>query len=348
MHPADAAVAYIRRHGRLTELDRDPDFEGADERSRSVVGGERLANYFRSQYFNEDEIALLCGQVATAAPPARIVLPSIDEGGLARLAQRELPDSAEYAVIDIGSGFARDTTRPLAAAKPSVRVYMVDRIEREWLDQDWQYIELKYPGAGPPLRTRVPFSRDIATTVNILFRVNGYTNITYVHKCLTPEDSTLGIEDELAGKRVVVTGYKNPKGLGNLTAALAIKLRAEALYLNNSALEKLPKDAPAFGPMRSLLRDRGLSAAEADGVCARISDPRFRPDRPDYWPKPEKYEYSDPAQRQFGETLKLPFVLVQAQHLERNGYAVTVLQEPGERRSYNGPDHHLVARRRSR
>jgi hypothetical protein len=293
---------------------------------------ERAIKFIR-EYIEYDKLIGLAQSVhplhreeITGSPPEfRIFLPGILESEFEKKPLEDIPDSDEYVLVDIGSHLGTRITLPFSRAKPKVQVYMVDCLTRKNIVSDRAY---------DIFSVRTPISEeDIEGSVNRLLQENGYENVRYIQKKLRFGSSLdLGVEDEIKGKRIVLTGFKNPKGLGNLTIEEAVRLEASRVYLNNSALENIinPK-SKHFDWMKEYLSAH-LSPFEIWKFIGLMGYGGRR------------YDYKDEGMRNFALALKLLFVLAQKDKLEKAGYKVKIMRNVKNRDNhFNKPDYNLVA-----
>ncbi|MCK4589365.1 MAG: hypothetical protein KAT77_02910 [Nanoarchaeota archaeon] len=269
-----------------------------------------------------------------------------------KLPLKEIPDSEECVLIDIGSGMGRQKTRPVAKAKPNLRVYMIDRLERKKIEEPYNFKPGVSPEfAGEEFKVRVPISDNIEETVNTLLEANGYKNLIYIHrdlKYLEGEGTNLPeLSQVTVGRRVFFTGYQNPDGLGNITIEEAIFHEAEKIYFNNTGLEKIRPDANRFKLMKNYLQE-DLNEEEIKRVIELMYDPRALVDARG----PKKYDYKIPAQKQFAIVLKQLFALAQLDFLQKNGFETELFLVEWEREgrhysgdNYNEEDHNIIASR---
>lgn len=327
-----AAIDFIRKYGRLNEPGRLPDFcAAAIPESTSSLGRNHL---WRDDPFHHQ--SAVRGADVYRQDFARIGLENMLCADFERSHFSAIPDSEEYVLIDVGSHLGRRVTRPFARSHPNVRVVMVDCLTRADVVDNFNYQRFNHDPPNTPFDLKVAITDDIVSSVNALLQANGYANVRYVHKQLTPADYDLSIPSLTRSRRVVVTGFKNPKGLGAVTAALAVREDAEKLYLTQSGIECVPPSSPTFDPLKKYLASY-FAPEEVNKVIAFIHDPRHTNAL-----HAEKYDRTDEGQRLFSAVLRLLFVLPQKKMLEQNGYTATLFQEARLGAvPYNQPAYHL-------
>ena len=263
-------------------------------------------------------------EITGSEPEFSVHFSGISESEFEQKPLKDVSDSDEFVLIDIGSHLGTRITLPFARARPKVRIYLVDTLTRDDIVGDRAYAMFS-------VRTPVS-SDDIEGSVNRLLEENRYHNVRYVQKKLRFSSSLdLGIEDEVKGKRIILTGFKNPRGLGNLTIEEAIRLEAERVYLNNSSLENIVPESKHFDWIRKYLSEYA-SKEEIDWLIGLFKDGEV------------KYNYKHGSKREFAVALKLLFVLAQKAKLEENGFEVRVLLNIKKKRNnhFNQPDFNLI------
>lgn len=331
-----AAIDFIRKYGRLDEPSRLPDFCAAAIPGWTSPLGHR--HPWRDDPLHHQPA--VSGADVYRHDFARIGLETVLCADFERSHFSAIPDSEEYMLIDVGSHLGRRVTRPFARSHPHVQVVMVDCLKRDDVIDDFNYQRFNH-SHDAPLELKVAITDDIASSVNALLQANGYANVRYVNKQLTPADYDIGIRSLTRSRRVVVTGFRNPKGLGAVTAAIAVREGAEKLYLNQSGIECIPPSSPSFDPLKKYLAPY-FAPEEVAKIIALIHDPQHTDTL-----HAEKYDRTDEGRRLFSAVLRLLFVLPQKKMLEQNGYATTLFQEArlGDV-PYNQPAYHLRAYRR--
>ncbi len=328
-----AAITFIRKYGHLNEPGRLPDFCAAAIPEWTSPLGYR--HPWRDDPLHHQPA--VSGSEVYRHDFSRIGLETVMCADFERSHFSAIPDSEEYVLIDVGSHLGGRVTRPFARSHPHVPVVMVDCLTRADVVDNFNYQRFTY-APDPPFDLKVAVTNDIASSVNALLQANGYTNVRYVHKQITLADYDLGIPSLTRSRRVVVTGFRNPKGLGAVTAALAVREGAEKLYLNQSGIECVPPSSPSFGPLKKYLASY-FAPEEVAKIIALIHDPQHTDTL-----HAEKYDRTDEGRRLFSAVLRLLFVLPQKKMLEQNGYTATLFQEARLADvPYNQPAYHLHA-----
>ncbi len=334
----ERAVRFLKKYGHLDEPGKAPDFRAEDQAGFMTPLAQSYPWYRADPNHFQPE---LLGEEVYENDYNHIELPDMFNKDFEKTPLKDIPDSEDCMLIDIGSGMGRRLTRPLARAKPNLQVVMVDKYGRAELEKAELYkVFPRNDIAGEEFKVKVPITDDAQATFNKLLQVNGYHNVRYVHSKLSLDSYTLPIDTQ--GKRVFMMGMRNPIGLGNITAQLAIELEAEKVYFNNSALEMIKPDSRAYGLMRNFLSSH-MSEAETSKVIDLIYDP----DSSVADLMNQKYDTQKPSERYFANTLKLLFALAQKDHLEKNGFQARIFENlymngPG---FYNCPSHNIIATR---
>ena len=338
-------IAFLRKYGHLDDPERAPTFviQSRPEFRHPYL----MTPQGRAQPWLWSDPAYR--QPARPGDPnyndniSKFSLSSLLRTDFEKMPLKDIPDSEEYVLIDIGSKLGRRVTRPFAKQKPHVRVYMVDCLPKEKItDSDNFFVFPRNDIAGEELKVKVHVTDDLEDSVNRLMQANGYQNITYIQKWVTETDYDLGIDDIAKTRRVIVTGFLNPSGLGNTTTSVGIQYSAETIYFNNSALEFIDSTSERYRLMRTYLRNSGVSDPETDKLISLIFDPKHSERE-----LGSKYDKKDEGQRNFGNALKFLFVLAQVDLLEKSGYAIELFENKVKfgYQNYNQPSHHVVAKK---
>lgn len=333
-------IAFLRKYGHLDDPARPPDFCGEEIPGNSPAFAQREPWRRNEAHLYQPSVS---GREVYSADFKRFEMPELYNSEFEKLPLKDIPDSRGCVLIDIGSELGRWNTRPFALERPNVKVFMVDKLTKAQLNDATHFEEEMGDVAGVPFYIPVPISDDIEVSVNKLLQENGYANITYLHKWLTYDDLRLGIEERIKGRRIFVTGFRNPEGIGNLTVMKAIELGAEGVYVNNPWVERNHPDSLQWDLMRAFLSSY-LSPSEIEKIIHLAYDPE---DTRPHEKTSCKYKYDEPGQREFGYTLKLLFALAQRDLLEKHGYAVNLFSDryPLGYGNYSAPNQNLVARK---
>ncbi len=186
-------------------------------------------------------------KVKEAYEAVQRTLQVISSRQLEGMIMREIPDSAEFALVDIGSGTGNRFTNEFAESHSRVSVIMIDEILPQWLEEDSAYRSIH--GEHGRLRgftKRITLSGNPENDLNELLQANGLRNSRYVHgKLKEGLENQLDNIPEIKGKNVTITGFRNPAGLGYLTLQ-QIRLNAQQGFVTMSAPEKIKKSDGAF------------------------------------------------------------------------------------------------------
>lgn len=263
---------------------------------------------------------------------------------------KDIPDSNEYALIDVGSHLGQRITLNFALQKPNVEVILIDKISENDLTREIKNNKYIKSNTAPSswnsfnLKFNNNFDGDVSNYLNNTFLENNLKNVTY-HESLI--DSTFAhnpiqLRDKLKHKKITVIGYKNPKGLGNLTINLANSLNANNLYLTNSALEKISPDDAIFTHMKNYLLKKDITTQEVKKIVSLIYF-EFHENL-----KINKYDYHNHMEKIFGDTIKLPFILSQQDMLNKSGFDSEIIRLVYENKpvNYNNPSQGIKAIRK--
>jgi hypothetical protein len=336
----DKVLKFVRQHAGLHRVGLEPDYINA-------LNASSFLRHIHPRYRHEyDDLDIF------ESMPADYQEEYYDFGLKPMKAQdfeslplKEIPDSPEYVLIDVGSSLGRRITRPFSTKRPNTRVIMIDCLTREDLEDESNYTSYETNEiSGKELITRVRLTDNIEESANRLLKANGYDNIIYVNHKLTLGSLTrlVGlIHDKIDGKKIYLTGNKNPRGLGDLTCRFGVLADAYKICLNNSALEKMSVSDEKFEMVQDYLSKKGFKRDEIQKYLSLIA--WYEKDS-----QQDRYDYSKDTERIFAKTLKLAYALAQKEFLERNGYSVEItdcIHRFGNG-SFNLPDHNIIATRK--
>lgn len=262
--------------------------------------------------------------------------------GLQRISQQDfqkmiidrIPDSSEFALVDIGSNLGEGFTQKFAHRHPAIKVYMVDRITINDLRKTTlsHFFPAAYPKVDPHS------SDDPAEIMNLLLKGEGLKNSTYIHRDLdySPEPSLPELESELRGKRVIFTGWRNPRNIGFITNDEAGYHDAEFVFSSLTALEKNRPEDYAYSILKQALGDK-LSDAGLSKIANLLYDPNAG--KRDC----EKYDYNDPGQKRFAIALKQLVNLGAFSQLKEKGFdGELLLSEQSQNKFPYNKENHLI------
>jgi hypothetical protein len=341
-----AALDFIVKYGDLDHSRAAPRFTGVDVCDqtfmRMALQAERNPGQRAEFERRLAELSDTSSDEVYADDFRCIQLTEMKAGAFETLPLKNLPDSDEYVLIDVGSELGRRVTLPFARAKPHVHVVMIDHLKRAFLELPEHHGSAPdHPGAREAFSVRAAITDDVQRSVNNHLSANGYFNVRYIQKKLSYEDHALGIDKLLQTRRVVVTGFKNPGGLGNITVALACAVDAEQVYVTNSALEHINPGSEHFALLRAYL-SKYLSDDKLTKICQLMHDNNT------FLDAGEKYDYREDGEYYFSSVLKLLFALPQAAQLRQTGLISDVIRlrpNHGYREDYNRPGHGIIASR---
>jgi|GEM_PF-2983447 len=260
-------------------------------------------------------------------------------------------DTEECAVVDIGSSLGRFSSRLIAEKKPHVRVYMIDKMGFEDIEElgDFDYV----PGSVDSARQlkRVPRNgKSLGQWVNETLRHSGYGNIEYLSMEMDHKyDGNTNLSEigrYLSARRVFFMGMNNPCGLGNITVRETLYHGGEAVAVSNSGLDRTKPNNRGWDPVRKWLK-KYMTGPETEKVIDLTYDPRSNRKRP-ISHRTEKYNYEKAPEKMFSITLKWLFALPQIDKLQDSGYNVAVYAYPDRvYQTHNGSSHIIWARKPS-
>jgi len=333
---ARPALEFLRKYGHLSEPEREPDF-----REREIINPLFTKFRLNDTSLNLDRASAPMHIIDTdeeyKADYERIALEQMVEEEFQTMPLRDIPNSKEYVLIDIGSGLGEKITLPFAEQRGKVKVYMVDDLSKEHIKAAWQ-IGLKRASRQELMEARKSKKKFYEFLTHLVQR-DGYENVTYKNKKLSIDDLEIGIEQDIKGKKATVTGFDSPGGLAELTARIAARLGAERAYITNTAIEKISPDDRQIRLLRDYLR-RFLSETETKKALKLLYDPNETSPI-------ERYDYDRIGQRMFAKTLKLMMALAQGDLLEREGYTVEIRSNVNgyKKYRYNKADFNIMAYR---
>ena len=271
----------------------------------------------------------------------------IEHGEIENYLDGLIEDSEDCVVIDIGSHFGIPYPLKASRRKPKTRFILVDRLtkerihdrlkmERETILPEYKIFENQAPEDDP------------TNWMNSLLAENGYENVRYLGKELAPNSVLDEVGYSLAGKRIMVTGIKNPHLLSLATANIALHYNAEHCIITPSALELLkPEESGSF------FKDfagRFMTSEELKRFLNQAYDSRVRrtADENSNQRIPEKFDYEDGRQMKKAIVLKQMFALALTHKLsDRFDADLKLINHDGITQcSYNQPDHLIEGRKR--
>lgn len=330
-------LRFLRAFGRLGDSDARPVFEAPYQIQRPINGGvvHQPWRYGDPLFFVQGVGDEVQGSFERATAP----LERIRVRDLELRINQAIPDSSEFALVDIGSSAGKAFTNEFSRNHPSVRVVMVDCMGQEALRDELVYgtFENEYTRCVG-FERRVPVTDDVERTMNALLDANGLRNARYVHRELALRDGS-GLTDVLAdvrGRRIIFTGFRAPRQLGYITLDEMRLSGGVAACVSMSRLEQLRLDDAAFQRFARIALHYGLREEEIAKYHSLLFDPHS--------PRlKEKYDEKDEGERRFGVMLKQLFVAASAQWMKQEGYGTRVAlllpNVPHCKTMYNQPDH---------
>ncbi len=238
-------------------------------------------------------------------------------------------DSEEFVLIDIGSGH-RSYARRVSRERPNARVYLVDRLTGDQIKQELEFDIMHGKNNINFFKKTVP-QQEPEAWMNALLEANGY-RAKYIHRNMdhTKTPNIPELQRVANGRRVVVTGFRNPIMLPLATINEAISLSVERCYITHSALEQINPDE-----MFSLLSvfSYMLSHDEMKKIANLIHDPYSRTGNIG-----RKYDYSRVGHKEIGLSLKQIAILAFAERFVSMPVDISLLDHRPDF-EYNQPDH---------
>ncbi|PLW80095.1 hypothetical protein C0585_04215 [Candidatus Woesearchaeota archaeon] len=150
-----------------------------------------------------------------------------------------IPNSINYALIDIGSLLGGRLTRPFARTNPLVSIVMVDNMNIETIENEIMNSQKfdKYPNR---LENVVKIDeKDISNSIIEIMIANNYKNIHFVNKFVTPVNYLLGINNLINGKEKVISSFKTPIIVGETMHYLAEEYKPKSIIFHNKVISDL-------------------------------------------------------------------------------------------------------------
>ncbi|MBI4439508.1 hypothetical protein HY638_00890 [Candidatus Woesearchaeota archaeon] len=246
-------------------------------------------------------------------------------------ALREIPNSKETVIIEVGSDYGNFGAGYLAVHKPKAKVILISKKWKEGkkpehlfraegkhvlkFERGWEFLN------EPNLEHRI----------NGLYRANGIFNVVFFEREIALKDiSLLPSIEYVCGKEIYIFGHKSPKTLPFLVGKAYNKLNARYMCVSLSAQERVSGEEFSWEIVRKNL---GLTEKEIKGYIKSAIDPREAE-------LCDKYDYNDHGQMRIGVMIKLGIALALAK--EVNG---TVLRGDNPENRYNKADHYVEATR---
>lgn len=267
-------------------------------------------------------------------------LSRLDFDSLQERALREIPDSGNTVIIDLGSEYGDRGSGYLAAHKPNAQVILVSKPWEEAVLRNYLFVPHKR------LRHVLRFTKgqeilrepDLVKRVNSLYKTNGIHNVMfYLHELTIDDTSNLPhFFQGLEGKDIYFFSHYSPRVLPFLMGKLYNKLNAKYMCVSLTAQEKVKPDMFSW---KIVQKNLGLTDEELRGYIESAHDPEATERKCSL---SDKYDYKDKAQERIGVMIKLGIALALAKEVDgkvfRDG-------NPEYRYGYNRIDHYVEARR---
>lgn len=271
-------------------------------------------------------------------------LPRTSRDEVQEEALREIPDTKNTVIIELGSEYGERGAGYLAAYKPNTTVILISKPEKIIISPKYPP---KYLFMESKLKHRLTFTRgiellsepNIELRINQLYWVNGIRNVRYYsHELMLDEMSESKLPAfirEVRGKNIYLFGHRANRTLPFLIGLLYNEINARQMCISLTGQEKVPAQAFTWAIIQKNL---GLSDEEIKGYIESTFDPTGSSGQ-------RKYDYDNRGkneeQRRIGVMIKLGIALALAK--EVNGVVLrnTTLDWDG----YNQADHYVQARR---
>lgn len=250
-------------------------------------------------------------------------------------ALREIPDSPDTAILEIGSEYGTAGAGWLAAHKPNAQVILVSDPREEPIKPTYLFRENRMK------RNRLIFKDgisllsepDIVRRTNALYHANGIRNVTYHEHKLTMEStfSLPGFLRELQSRNVYIFGHNSPGELPFIIGEMYDRLHAKQMCISMTAPEKIAPDSWVWADIARQLR---LGDDETKGY-SRSSFGKG----PDGMPL---IDYLDAGQKRVGVMMKLGMALSLA---KKSGGEVLRNRVQQDSIGYNKCDFYVEAKR---
>ena len=259
-------------------------------------------------------------------------------------AVRDIPDSKNTVIIELGSEFGERGAGYLAEQKSNAQVILVDK--KIGVDRKFDYV---FSNPHPDARMkRVVFKKgkhlledsDTERMINSIYHANGMKNLRFYQHELTldeAEGNLPGFLRDVKGKNVYLIGYQSPVTLPFLMGKLYDSLDARAMSVSLTAQEKTKPDEFTC---QIIQKNLGLTDQEIGGFIKAVHDPKATSV---HGSLSEKYDYDVPAQKRVGVMIKTALALALAKEVD--GTILRAEDNDMHFRNYNKEDHYVQAMR---
>ncbi len=254
-------------------------------------------------------------------------------------ATRDIPDSNNTVIIELGSAYGNKGAGYLAQFKPNARVILISKGWKEDNPPRFLFIE------PPKPMHRLVFKQgqdllnepDLEKRTNALYKLNGINNVTFYEHELTLDEASENLPfflRDLKGKEIYLFGHHLPGVLPFLMGKLYDTLNARYMCVSPTAQEKVEPDQFSW---EIIQKNLGLNDEELEGLITSTFDPKAKAVKGSF---SDKYDYENPAQKRIGLMIKLGVALALAKEI--NG---AVLRNEINPFGYNKIDYYVEAKR---
>jgi len=339
MADIDSTIQQVMRYLRVNEvLNGNPIFESTVTEFVPIITPKAYWDeyYMTRPYWGDQEVEFhKAGFDAIDSELKRTNLWKVQEDDL-----KEIPDSKDTVIIELGSGYGFNGAGYTAAQKKSTRAILISKAWDEKGPAEYLFFN---PSKPIP---RVVFTKgrhllsekNLETRVNGLYKANDIKNVRFYEHTLTLDE----VENQLppflqglAGKNIYLIGRQAPKTLPFLIGKLYNRINARSMSVSLTAQEKT---RPWEFSWSIIQKNLGLTDEELQGFIASTHDPEAIKVKHSL---SFKYNYEEPAEMRVGVMIKFAIALALAK--EVNG---KILRDDGiHYHNYNKTDHYVQARR---
>ncbi len=250
--------------------------------------------------------------------------------------------AADFIVFDIGSGLRSPYVFNLLKERPGVEVVKVDKLSRDDITGELEFEDEIIDRSKVVFHTQVNNRPEDSAEnwVNRLLEANVYRAVNYAHVELSPRGKSRVPQYgyKARGKRVIVTGIKNPGLLALSTVDIANHYNADLCLITPSKLEGLTEEEMDY--LLGSFGDRYLTRSGRKQFKALLQDPEKEKRGV------EKFDFRNEVDRSIGIALKQVAVLALANRLVDSNFNVELglidYRSYNNRTSYNDPSHVIV------
>jgi len=295
--------------------------------SRYAFGNRRNGDRIASDYENLQRDLPRVGSGRVYEPVSQIIQPS---------------QTTDFIVFDVGSGLRSPYVFELLRERPGLEIVKIDRLTTEEVAEGLNFEDQLID------RSRTVFPVQVEQTpedsaeswTNKLLQANGYATVKYAHADLNPKGRNRVPQHgyQVHGKRLIVTGIRNPGLLALSTVDIADHYDAELCLITPSRLGGMTDEDTDY--ILGSFVDRYLVRSEKAEFRRLLQDPeRVKKSE-------EKFDFRKEDERAIGIALKQLAVLALASRLPgKFNLGLGIIEYPtyNNKTSFNDPSHVLVA-----